>query len=239
MPPKKEKVVKKNEPRKSDDDLLQPIDVQYNPDIVAGLLHELQQQMDNKCSQIQKDADFMTISIQQAFHLELIKLPTQVKNMSLTRFQEEFGDSLEAATRGAILNSQNQTKKGAATAFGSAVKSSRTKVFQTPSGSSTRVPLQGLSTSLRNPKEGEKIVSMNGSPLGDFRTVIKSKNVGNSNIMPPPTPGFVTLDSGDVIDIDTIDVNTLSKDNKEDALSKMKAMMDNIQMCMSKLGKSS
>jgi hypothetical protein len=144
MPPKKEKVVKKNEPRKSDDDLLQPIDVQYNPDIVAGLLLELQQQVDNKCSQIQKDADFMTISIQQAFHLELIKLPTQVKNMSLTRFQEEFGDSLEAATRGAILNSQNQAKKGAATVFGSAVKSSRTKVFQTPSGSSTRVPLQGM-----------------------------------------------------------------------------------------------
>lgn len=241
MPPKKEKVAKKNEPRKSDDDLLQPIDVQYNPDIVAGLLLELQQQVENKCSQIQKDADFMTISIQQAFHLELIKLPTQVKNMSLTRFQEEFGDSLEAATRGAILNSQNQAKKGTATVFGSAVKSSRTKVFQTPSGSSTRVPLQGMATALRNPREGEKIVSMNGSPLGDFRTVVKSKNVGNSNIMPPPppTPGFVTLDSGDVIDIDTIDVNTLSKDNKEDALLKMQAMMNNIQMCISKLGKSS
>jgi hypothetical protein len=55
------------------------------------------------------------------------------------------------------------------------------------------IRVQGLSTALRNPREGEKIVSMNGSPLGDFRTVVKSKNIGNSNIMPPPTPGFVTL----------------------------------------------
>ena len=107
MPPKKGKVVnKKRGPSTSeDDDSLPKIDVQYNPDIVTGLLADLEMQLNSRCNQLQKDSDFMAISLQQAFHLELIKLPSQVKNMSLRRFRDEFGDSLEAVTRGAVGNS--------------------------------------------------------------------------------------------------------------------------------------
>lgn len=64
---------------------LPPLDVQYQPELIDGLLHDLEQQMLIKCLQIQKDADFMVTSLQQAFHLELIKLPTQVKQMPLSR----------------------------------------------------------------------------------------------------------------------------------------------------------
>ena len=78
------------------------LEVQYNPEIINGLLQDLGEQVDAKCALIEKDIDFMATSIQQAFHLELIKLPTQVKKMSLARFREEFGDSLEAVTRGAM-----------------------------------------------------------------------------------------------------------------------------------------
>lgn len=245
MPPKKNKVMgKKKETRTSSfDGNLKPIDVQYNPDIIDGLLQELKQQMEAKCNQLQKDSDFMTTSIQQAFHLELIKLPTQVKNMSLTRFKEEFGDSLEAVTRGAIGGSKSNIMKNDSnnrndnkSVFGSATKNSRssTRVFQTPSGA--RGPLQ-VSTVMRNPKEGEKILSENGSPLGDFKTLIKAPKTGAGIV--PPTPGvFIPLDSGDVIDMDSADIDNLSRDHKEDALIKMRAMMDNIQLCMAKLEKS-
>ena len=41
------------------------IDVQYNPDIVAGLLQELGQQVDLKCSQIQTDTNFIIMQLQQ------------------------------------------------------------------------------------------------------------------------------------------------------------------------------
>ena len=198
--------------------------------------------MEAKCSQLQKDSDFMTISIQQAFHLELIKLPTQVKNMSLARFREEFGDSLEAVTRSAIGGNRNlkgNTFGGSNPApFGSAVKgqSQSSKVFQTPVGNQ-RPANQIISTVMRNPKEGEKLLSLNGSPLGDFQTVVKASK-GPGTMIVPPTPGvFIPLDSGDIIDMENMDVSALSKDHKEDALIKMQMMMDSIQNCMAKLKK--
>lgn len=247
MPSKKgHNSAKSTDSRPSDDgESLQPIDVQYNPNIVDGLLRELHLKVEAKCNQLQKDSDFMTISIQQAFHLELIKLPTQVKNMSLERFKHEFGDSLEAVSRSAIggpLNKSNGALKSVASTFGSAVKSSRpnVKAFQTPSGGQRSAP-NGLQTAMRNPKEGEKIVSMNGSPLGDFRTVVKSAKPGGfgRSLVVPSTPGvFIPLESGAVLDLDKIDITSLSKDHKEDALAKMQAMMANIQNCIVKIEKS-
>jgi Nbl1 / Borealin N terminal/Cell division cycle-associated protein 8 len=231
----------KSDARTSDDaESLLPIDVQYNPKIVDGLLYELMQQVDTKCTQLQKDSDFMTMSIQQAFHLELIKLPTQVKNMSLARFKEEFGDSLEAVTRSAIggLANKSVAMKSNTSTFGSAVKSNRPniKVFQTPSGGQ-KGQFNSISTVMRNPREGEKILSSNGSPLGDFRTVVKASKPGGGVI--PATPGvFIPLDSGDVIELSSIDISSLSKDHKDDALAKMQAMMASIQNCIVKIEKS-
>jgi hypothetical protein len=63
------------------DDGISQIDVQYNPDIIHGLLQDLSSQIDVKCALIEKDIEFMATSIQQAFQLELIKLPTQVKKV--------------------------------------------------------------------------------------------------------------------------------------------------------------
>ena len=40
---------------------------------------DLREQVDVKAALIEKDIDFMATSVQQAFHLELIKLPTQVR----------------------------------------------------------------------------------------------------------------------------------------------------------------
>jgi Nbl1 / Borealin N terminal/Cell division cycle-associated protein 8 len=242
MPPKKGKATKKKNARLSDDDdNLPQIDVQYNPDIIDGLLQELEQQMEIKCSQLQKDSDFMITSIQQAFHLELIKLPTQVKNMSLSRFKEEFGGSLETVTKGPIsapLANRTNMQKNAAPVVGTASKSTRaaSKVFETPAGPKKTTGLQGLNTAMRNPREGERIYSDNGSPLGDFKTVVKAPKAGGSSLVIPPTPNvIVPLDSGAVLDMEQVDVSTLSEDLKEDALMKMQAMMNSIKMCMSKL----
>ena len=96
-----------------DEELGSGVDVQYNPEIIEGALHDLEMRMNSKCQQIQKDADFMCTSIRQAFHLELIKLPTHVKQMSLNRFKNEFGDSVEAVARGAI-HGNNKTSSSSA-----------------------------------------------------------------------------------------------------------------------------
>ena len=238
---------KKLETRTSDDvENLEQIDVFYNPDIVDGLLYELQHQVDSKCAQLQRDSDFMTISIRQAFHLELIKLPTQVKNMSLTRFREEYGDSLDAVTRSAIGGLISKTKycKSNTVHLDLVEKVEQnlsSKVFQTPSGSQQKPTTLGFATAMRNPKEGERLLSQNGSPLGEFQTVVKaSKPVGlglglGSQIV-PSTPGvFIPLETGDIIDMENLDISNLSRHHKDDALIKMQLMMDNIRECMTKL----
>jgi hypothetical protein len=206
------------------DDKLTGVDIQYNPDIVEGLLQDLEAQVESKCSQIKKDVDFMATSIQQSFHLELIKLPSQVKGMTLKRFKEEYGDSLEAVTRGAM---------GGQAGFSTVTKPSNpsASVFQTPSSNRTA----GLQA--RHPREGEQILSKNGSPLGEFSTVVKAAK-SNPSLAPPPTPGcYVQSKSGEVIDVTAItdsNMSELSEEVKQDALSKMQLMIADMQNAMSK-----
>ena len=45
------------------------------------------------------DIEFMATSIRQAFHLELIKLPTQMKSMPVIKFSIEYGDNLGVMKR--------------------------------------------------------------------------------------------------------------------------------------------
>ena len=169
----------------------------------------------------------MATSVQQAFHIELIKLPSQVKQMTLRRFREEYGDSLEAVTRGAIGGKSNHIATTAKKQYG------HNSVFQTPSGAKVSV----LATPSRNPREGEVILSRNGSPLGHFSTVVKASREGENSIL-PQTPGiFVPLSSGQIVDMDSVE--SLPDDLKEDAMKKMQDMMENMQTMMKKIQKPS
>ena len=253
------------------------IDVQYNPEIINSVLKDLELQVNSKCTQIQKDADFMCTSIKQAFHLELIKLPNQVKSMSLARFRSEFGESLEAVTRGAIKGSVSSSRENSNTGnrLQSASSSSSSKgsmggghcktssgsaAYSTPSGAKGRVA-QTPGTAARRPRQGEALLSANGSPLGAYDvaaagTAIKSKTGQGSTQTPshgmpraavPPTPGtmHMPLSSGEVVvvdmqnsaDIDDEAIASMSISTKLDALAKMQAMMANMQSLMEKLQK--
>ena len=202
-----------------------PIDVQYNPEVISGILTDLKREVEAKCSQIQRDVDFMSLSLKQALNLELIKIPTHVKQMSLTRFREEFGCSLEAVTRGATLSTFRPGDPSHASSHTSAVKVSTSRGLQTPS-TIKKVPS-------RLPREGEVIVSANGSPLGEFSSAVKGTRDDNSII--PPTPASVMLASGDVVDIDTVD--TLDEQTKQEAMEKVRLLMDNMHAMMEKLSK--
>lgn len=69
---------KKKQARNSEEDGgdIETLDVQYNPEILTGILDDLQAQVDTQCQQIQKDADFMATSIKQGtlnlFYIYLI-----------------------------------------------------------------------------------------------------------------------------------------------------------------------
>ena len=261
------------------------VDVNYNPEIINSALHDLEMQMKSKCNQIQKDADFMCTSIKQAFHLELIKLPNQVKGMSMSRFRSEFGDSLEAVTREAVNGGRNNAKAKASapsssssrsiensdsnirssgsTSCGALRKSSTSSssssgsssrqsgsnasgtsnaIFQTPSGSKSKSHTAGAGLTpgtaarKRSAKDGEMMMSANGSPLGEWdSTAVKPKGHGSRV---PSTPSVqVPLGNGDVVDIDDADIDGMTADVKQDALLKMQAMMANMQSLMDKLQK--
>ena len=230
MPARKPQAKQRTQTRvEEEEEALTQVDIQYNPDIVNNLLQDMQCQLDGKCAQLKKDVDFMATSMQQSFHLELIKLPSQVKNMSLKKFQEEFGSSLENVTT-SVLNSSS-------TNFQSAKKihHSAQSVFQTPSSNRSN-------SCMRNPREGEQILSKNGSPLGEFTTVVKAPKENPHSIV-PATPGcFVQSKTGDVIDVSRITdstVSDLTEEMKEDAVAKMKAMMSDMENIMSLIQKSS
>eukprot|EP01039_Chlorochromonas_danica_P010477 gene10477-11607_t len=209
-----------------DDMPIKNIDVQYNPDIVANLLKELQLHTESKCAQIQRDAEFMITSMQQDFYMELIKLPTQVKQMSIKRFKEEFGYSLEAITRGVMAGNNEQN-------------SLIEKGLVTPAGKKVNY------AHARNPREGELIVSVNGSPLGSFSTVKKPPRPLEYNgvMPPPPTPGvYMPLPTGEVVDLDSLsedNLQALSVQDKQKALLQMEAVMENMKSLMQKLKGSS
>jgi hypothetical protein len=234
MPPKKGGAKgKKKIPRESEEEALTTTDVQYNPDIINGLLVDLKSQVDVKSALIKKDIDFMATSIRQAFHLELIKLPKQVKEMSLSRFKLEFGDNLEAVTRGAMEGKKLQSQRDEKVAPSTASKSARSqsKVFQTPVSGKNYVMETPSTRKLRNAREGEVILSCNGSPLGEFSTVVKAPKSAASIV--PATPGvFVPLKTGEIVNVE--ELTELSDEVKEEAITKMQEMMNNMQSMMEK-----
>ena len=241
MPPKKGTKKKKAAPtRESEETPVTCTDVQYNPEIIDGLLLDLQAQVDAKCVLIKKDIDFMATSIKQAFHLELIKLPAQVKTMSIAKFRKEYGDSLEAVAKGAIEGVDKASTSGAKgmdSVMMSATKARRqsSKVFQTPCGKAGDkfVCETPITRTMRAAREGEMILSANGSPLGEFSTVVKAPKANNSIIPETPRGVSLKLDSGEDVDMDNIDA--LSEGAKEEALNKMQEMMKNMQSLMAKL----
>ena len=236
MPPKKGAKGKKKAPRNSDDEHVTKSDVQYNPEIVNGLLYDLGTQVEAKAALLKKDIEFSATSIKQAFQIELIKLPSQVKKMSLRQFQQEFGESLEAVTLAAIegINSSKSIKKNSLLMTATKASRNENTVFQTPSRSHG-VSVAATPGTSRKAKENEMLYSANGSPLGEFSTVVKApRPIGQSIV--PPTPGvFVPLDSGDIVNLE--EVADLPESMKQDALLKMQAMMANMQEMMTKLGK--
>lgn len=228
MPPKKGKGgTKKKQPRSSDEEFNKNIDVQHNPEAMNVLIEGLREQLDSRCRQLLSDRDMQMMSIQANFNMELIKIPTNVKKMSLSQFRKEFGESLEAVVLGTISGKGELSAAQKRITQGNSRSSM--KIFQTPSHH------RHHDKSGRAPVEGEKILSTNGSPLGEFQTVVKAPKSGVGMI--PPTPGvYVPLGSGEVVDIDSVDIEQMSREQKVDAISKMQAMMESMQALMSKLG---
>lgn len=234
MPPKKGKPKKRNESEGSVDDTenVPPAgDVRFDQESIKMMLKDLESRMESKCMHIQKETEFIATSIRQSFHLELIKIPTQVKQMSLAKFRDEYGESMEAVTRGAITGRPPMPAPKTASKP-TRSRDSDAKVFQTPVGRRGAAP---TGTALRNPREGETILSQNGSPLGVFQTAVKAAKPGPAPVGQTPAGVYVPLNNGEVVDLERI--ATLPAEERQDALKKMQDMMNSMQTLMKKIEK--
>ncbi len=235
MPPRKNKQVvaqPSDVEEVHEDNQLAKVDVQYNPDIVKSLLDDLEAQVNIKCSQIQRDSDAMVVSLRGFFSMELCKLPKSVQEMDLNQFKIEFGESLEQATRGMIMQKVPVVPKA------NYKENASQKVFETPRGKGIAKVMETPSTR-RNPREGEVILSANGSPLGEFQTVKKATRNGTKALVPPTPSVHVPLKTGAVVDVanlDDDDIESMSEECKLDTLNQMKGIMDNMQAMMARLG---
>lgn len=240
MPPKKGARTTAKKREEDTEAELRDVDVKYNPDIVANCLDDIKANTESKCLMILRETDFLVTSMKQAFHLEMIKLPANVKQMSMKQFREEFNFSLDAVTRSVMLGAAaHGSMKPPVMPHGVSAKASHQHVYETPSTKGRGGPLSVLQTpmtAMRNPREGEVILSVNGSPLGEFTTVKKAPRAADKGFMIPPTPGvFVPLKSGEIVDLDAIDVENLPEETKMDALQQMEMMMQNMRAMMEKL----
>lgn len=197
------------------------VDINYDPEIMKEILITLSNSIDSKCNQIIKDSEFMITSLQQLFRLELIKLPKEIRNMTMKEFQNEFNDDL-------ITNSNTN------------INTLNTKLYETPMKKNIIIP-STPNTMLRLPKQGELLISTNGSPIGAY-TVVKNPNNPSYNqneiYLVPPTPGVYinkNNNTNEIIDVDTININELTKEDKIKTLKQMEDVMNNMKSMMEKL----
>ena len=238
------------------------LDPKYNPELIATLIKELGSRVDMQCNQIATETDFSILQLRNQFQLELLKLPTSVKKMSLKKFRDEFGENFSLIP-GDGRAATSATSHSTTTDASAATSKSRLPFAPVPSFNSSSNIVASSSTStaapmtaqkpinpansvfetpmlargnitIRAPKEGEKILSENGSPLGEFATAVKAPRPADSIV--PQTPGvFVPLKSGEVLDVENTDLQSLDPKLKADALVQMQTMMDNMKRMMDKM----
>lgn len=240
----------------NDDTNMKKLDPKYNPELIATLIKELGTRVDERCHQITSATDFSILQLRNQFQLELMKLPKSVKKMSLKKFRDEFGENFS------LIPGDGQAIPSTISNTASAAEASKSRLPFAPVpsfNSSSNVPSSSIpapmtaqkpsnptssvfetpmlargNITIRAPKEGEKILSENGSPLGEFATAVKAPRPAES--MVPQTPGvFVPLKSGEVLDVENTDLQSLDPKLKADALVQMQTMMDNMKRMMDKM----
>lgn len=227
---------------------IKKLDPKYNPDLIASLIKELGSRVDMQCSQIATETDFSILQLRNQFQLELLKLPTSVKKMSLKQFREQYGENFSLIPGDGRAATATETGKSRmpfapVPTFNS---SSNIAPSSTPAPMTAQKPINPAHSvfetpmlprgniTIRAPKEGEKILSENGSPLGEFATAVKAPRPAEALV--PQTPGvFVPLKSGEVLDVENTDLQSLDPKSKADALAQMQAMMDNMKRMMEKM----
>jgi len=120
-------------------------------DEVDAVIAELERESERRVKKMRRAMDDMKQRFLNAFQVELLKIPRRVRCMKLGTFLEEFGGSVDEALKRAVLSESTMAAPAARPAA----------VAQTP----RHAPPAANPGMSRLPRNGEVIMSVNGSPL--------------------------------------------------------------------------
>ncbi|KAJ1453353.1 hypothetical protein M885DRAFT_524510 [Pelagophyceae sp. CCMP2097] len=222
-----------------DDESSPACEAAISPDYLETVLSELQSESDRRVKKLKRCMGDMRQEFLNAFQVELLKIPRKVREVPVAHFSGEFGGSIDVALKEAAA------LKFATKAPQSVVANkSLNRTAATPS-----VARQGVSATpgaSRRMREGECIMSVNGSPLAavplstaKLAATIKVKQGGRSRL-PADANLLVELPTGDGGCVSLSEASTIKALHdepllKESAIAHLKTLREEIEKVMSAL----
>ncbi|CAM9894475.1 unnamed protein product, partial [Heterosigma akashiwo] len=201
-------------------------------------LEDIGNEVEIRCQKIRQEADVLSMSLKNAFHVEMVRIPKNIRSMSLKEFCETYGEDIATLLKISMESSfESQTAVKPNSRMLATPAHHVRSVAQTP-GFFPQTPACPP-TALRAPRPGELMLSANGSPLGQMGepgTTVK--------LRPNSATGVATitvdlqLGDGRTVALDPTAENAaanLDGDIKKEALSKLKNLQDEIHSLLSQL----
>uniref|UniRef100_A0A7S3LGU9 Borealin N-terminal domain-containing protein n=1 Tax=Aplanochytrium stocchinoi TaxID=215587 RepID=A0A7S3LGU9_9STRA len=244
---------------------------------IENFLEDLSVEIQSKCETIKWKADAMCDMIKNAYANEIFKLPKNIRAMNVGEFESKFGGDISLVVehdRKKVCESLNVPEE-----VGTIARSTRTRTrmqtrLATQQGTirrGTRVPRGGrnqngvlqtphlnpllpktpaVGNMVRQPRRGESIMSINGSPLGAVNSPLIRKgqiratlNIGQAK--PSKLAGdsealnstiAVALAGGKNINLnDPNAANTLTDEDKTEAMKQLAALQAQVGTLMQRI----
>ena len=230
---------------------------------VEEILDEMKVELDARCKTLELHTEHLADTLKNAFMVEFTRIPKKIREMPLKKFFEEFDGSMEVvlehdkrqcfaeATAAipsvsssemeveeagicatVVRGSRHKSKTGAPSSSAKPPRA-RSKVPATPSAA-FRGGVAPATPSLRMPRTGEGLLSVRGSPLGNFSSLraVAGKTAA------PPTISVALTSAPDTGFIDISDANVqanLTEVGKAEAFQHLQALQRQVASLMEKI----
>uniref|UniRef100_A0A7S1BD52 Borealin N-terminal domain-containing protein n=1 Tax=Corethron hystrix TaxID=216773 RepID=A0A7S1BD52_9STRA len=198
-----------------------------NRESVETLIQDIEDEVNRCIDAVRRDSRNFCIRLQSDMKCELLKLPPSMRKMKLKNFNKHFGGELRL-----VVPSNGTMERTKVRPFGlkrvRPVDNYDRTALQTPLKPVPSLP-RSLAT-LRAPRQGEMLMSTNGSPVNHcnemFATIKKRKVNPGADDMPS-----ALLE----VNVDLSMVKNLPSEAKENAWMQLKTVTDELNSIMKKI----
>lgn len=190
------------------------------------------------------ETDMLTCKQEQleAHNRGMMKIPKGIKEMTIKEFNQKYGcnliELLQTAKSNALRTTSADAAMGATMKMQAPMCGKRDRVFETPAPNRGNRPMQTPGGTMRTVRRGEKLYSLNGSPVdpvdqGVLVATVTKKHRGNA----PPAANFdINVGDGRYISLnDPSGVKNLDASMKSNAVQQLKVLQDQMASLMAQL----